>query len=68
MELKHEVQDLTNDKSVDLGTSSDSYGGATSLEQDHVDKPMSSSGSITYSTSSNIHASPKALNLSKIPS
>ena len=68
MELKHKVQDLIDDNIVGLKTSSDSCGEDTSLEQDHVDKPMPSSGSLSSSTSSNIHASPKASNPSKIPS
>ena len=62
------MQALIDDKIFDLKTSNDPCGEDTSLEQDHVDKPMPSSGSLPSSTSSNIHASPKALNLSNIPS
>ena len=67
MELKHKVQDLIDDNIFGLETSSELCGEDTSVEKHHVDKPMSSSGFITSSTSSKIHASPKASNLSNIP-
>jgi hypothetical protein len=67
IELKHKVQDLIDNEVVDLRTSSDLCGEDTSLEQDYVDDPMSSSGSITSSTSSNTHASPNTSKLSNMP-
>ena len=67
IELKHKVQDLIDDEIIDLGTLSDSCGEDTSLEKDYINDPMSSSGSITSSTSSNTHASPKTSKLSNIP-
>ena len=63
IDLKHKLQDLIDYEIFDLRISSDSYGEDTSLEQDYIDDPMSSSGSITSYTSSNTHAS---LNTSKI--
>ncbi|MDF3675379.1 hypothetical protein [Enterobacter hormaechei] len=50
-----------------IRTSSDSCAVDTSLEQDFVDEPMSSSASITSSTSSNTHASPNTSKLSNMP-
>ena len=61
------MQDLIYDEIVDLRISSNSYGEDTSLEQDYIDDPMSSSGSITSSTSSNTHASLNTSKLSNMP-
>ena len=61
------MQDLIDDEIVDLGTSSDSCGEDTSLEQDYINDPMSSSGSITSSTSSKTHASLNTSKLSNMP-
>jgi hypothetical protein len=65
--MKYKVQDLIDDEIVDLRTSNDSCGDDTSLEQDYVDDPISSSGSITSSDSSNTHASPNTSKLSNMP-
>lgn len=61
IELKHRVQDLIDDGIVEI--SNDSCDEDTSLEKDHIDEPMSSSGVIDASASSNIHVSPKASKL-----
>ena len=67
IELKHKVQDLIDDKIFGLDISSDPCVEDTSPKQDHVYNPMSSSGSITSSTSSNTHAPPNTSNLSNMP-
>ena len=61
------MQGLIDDEIVNLRISSDSFGEDTSLEQNYIDDPMCSSGSITSSTSSKTHASPNTSNLSNMP-
>lgn len=63
IELKHKVQDLIDDKIVDVGTYSASCGEDTYLEKDHVNETMSNAHLLDTISPSNIHASPKALNL-----
>lgn len=65
IELKHQIQDLIDDGIVNM--SNDSCGEATSHEKDYINDPMTSSGSITSSTSYNMHASPNTSKLSNMP-
>ena len=67
MKLKHKVQDLIDDGFIYVGAPNNSCNEDTSLEKDHVDKPMSSDGFLDALTSSNAHVSTKTSIISNMP-